>query len=288
MSKQPMTAPFLIHRSPMLVMMLGLALSLPACGVQDGSTGQPAQDFPAIRAMEVGPVARARKPAGPLLDHGGPVLASSTSYAIYWGKQADFPGDLETGMEDLLSGFDGSSYLGIASQYLRGAPVSTVYAGSTIDTSAPLKKPPSTNDIAAEVCKLFPTPDPEGVYIVFTSNAPNVNYCAWHNRATCNGVTFQVAYVPNQALLPACSPYFQSNLGCNSYSEGTATSADSVAHEFMEMVTDPHIDAWYDKNGGEIADKCNYNYQACVELPNGSSWQIQSEWSNANAGCQQQ
>jgi hypothetical protein len=51
-------------------------------------------------------------------------------------------------------------------------------------------------------------------------------------------------------------------------------------HEFMEAITDAHLDAWYDKNGEEVADKCNYNYQACVALSTGS-WQIQSEWSNA-------
>ncbi len=262
---------------------LVFAFSLAACGGQDVST----QDSAPVRSMADATLGTAKKSAGPLIDHGGLVLASSTTYAIYWGTQSDFPGDLESGMEALLSGFNGSSYLGIASQYMRGTPLSSTYAGSTVDTSAPPKKPPRTSDIAAEVCRLFPTPDPEGLYIVFTSNAPNVNYCAWHTKATCNGVTFQVAYVPNQALLPACSPYTKADLGCNTYSDGTVTSADSVAHEFMEAITDAHLDAWYDKTGAEIGDKCNYNYQACVDLPTGS-WQIQSEWSNAINGCQQQ
>lgn len=78
------------------------------------------------------------------------------------------------------------------------------------------------------------------------------------------------------------------DLGCNAYSDGAVTSADSVAHEVMEMLTDPLLNAWYDRNGAEIADKCNYNYQACVELSNGSTWQIQSQWSNALGGCQQE
>ena len=124
---------------------------------------------------------------------------------------------------------------------------SSSFAGSTSDSSAPPKHSPSTSTIAAEVCKLFPSPDPSTLYIVFTSNAPHVNFCAWHNKATCNGVTFEVAYVPNQELLPGCSPYTVSNLGCNTYSNGTVASADSVAHEFMESVTDPHIDAWLDQ-----------------------------------------
>jgi hypothetical protein len=144
------------------------------------------------------------------------------------------------------------------------------------------------------VCKLFATPDPNTLYIVFTSNTPNISYCAWHDRTTCNGVTFEVAYMPNQAGLPGCSPYTASNWHCNSYSDATVSTADSVAHEFSETVTDPHIDAWYDKNGAEIGDKCNYVYSGCVVLPNNtpgltdSTWQIQSEWSNALNGCQQQ
>jgi hypothetical protein len=109
-----------------------------------------------------------------LIDHGGPVLPSSTSYAIYWGTTTDFPADLQSGMESLLSGFNGSNYLGIAQQYMRGASVATLYGGALVDTSAPPAKPATTANIAAEVCKLFPSPDPSAVYFVFTSNAPKV------------------------------------------------------------------------------------------------------------------
>lgn len=225
--------------------------------------------------------------ANPLIDHGGAVLPASRTYAIYWGTAGDFPSDLQSGMVSLLSGFNGSSYLGIAKQYMRGASPSTAYMGSIGDPSAAPSKPPKTSTIAAEVCKLYPNPDPSALYIVFTSNAPNVNYCAWHASATCNGVTIQVAYVPNQALLSGCSPYVKTNLGCNNLSDGTVASADSVAHEFMETITDPHLDAWYDKTGEEVADKCNFVYQSCVTLPTGS-WQIQAEWSNAINACQQQ
>jgi hypothetical protein len=222
----------------------------------------------------------------PVVDHGGTVLPLSKTYAIYWGPTSGFASDLHSGMVSLLSGFNGSSYLGIAQQYMRGASVSTAYMGSAADTSAPPARAPSTAAIAAEVCKLYPHPDPSALYIVFTSNAPKVNYCAWHARATCKGVTIQVAYVPNQALLSGCSPYVVKNLGCNKLSDGTVASADSVAHEFMESITDPQLDAWYDKKGAEIADKCNFVYQSCVNLATGS-WQIQSEWSNALKGCQQ-
>jgi hypothetical protein len=225
--------------------------------------------------------------AGPLIDHGGPVLASSKTYAIYWGTASDFPTDLQGGMGSLLSGFNGSSYLGIAQQYMHGSAVSTTYMGPVFDASVPPAKSPTAAEIGAEVCKLFPSPDPNAVYIVFTSNAPKINFCAWHSAATCNGVTIQVAFIPNQELLPGCSPYVATNLHCNGYSEGTVASADSVAHEFMESITDPHLNAWYDRTGQEIGDKCNFVYESCVSLSSGA-WQIQSEWSNAINACQQQ
>jgi serine protease len=228
--------------------------------------------------------------SNPLVDHGGTVLATSTTYAIYWGTPADFPSDLQTGMTALLSGLPGSSYLGIAQQYMRGAAISQTFGGTIVDTSAAPKSAPNAAGLAAEVCKLIPQPDPNAVYIVFTSNAPsNANYCAWHNKATasCNGLPIQVAYVPNQALIPHCSPYTVNNLHCNSYTDGTVSSFDSVAHEVMEAITDAQIDAWYDANKAEIADKCEYQYLGCVNLPTGS-FQIQPEWSNALGGCQQQ
>lgn len=258
-----------------------VVLAMAACEGQPDATARVRwpQDISAASRQTGGPT--------PVIDHGGPVLASSRTVALYWGPAADFPSDLEAGMDALLGGFNGSAYLGISQQYMRGAAISSSYAGKLFDGSAPPAHPPRTADLGAEVCSLVAAPDPNTLYLVFTSNTPKISYCAWHDRATCNGVTFEVAYVPNQAGLPGCSPFTKSNLGCNTYSNATVTTADSVAHEFSEAVTDPHIDAWYDKNGAEIGDKCNYNYQRCVTLGNNTSWQIQSEWSNAIMGCQQ-
>ena len=57
---------------------------------------------------------------------------------------------------------------------MRGAGVSTTYAGAVSDTSAPPRRGPSVADLGAEVCRLVPSPDPAGVYIVFTSNAASL------------------------------------------------------------------------------------------------------------------
>lgn len=264
---------------------IALALSAAACGPLPSDAEL---DGANVRSSEQALSNAASSAPSPLTDRGGLILPAAKTWAIYWGPPADFPADLQPGMASLLTGLNSSSYLAIAKQYMRGAAISTQYMGAVSDPTAPPRSAPNANALGAEVCRFFPSPDPNGLYIVFTSNTPNINYCAWHNKTTCNGVPIQVAYIPNQAGLPGCSPYTRSNLGCNTYSNGTVTAADSVAHEFMEAITDPRIDAWLDANKWEIADKCNYTYSACVGLSDGSSWQIQAEWSNAIAGCQQQ
>jgi hypothetical protein len=234
--------------------------------------------------------------SGPLLDRGGDVLAHSNTYAIFWGPAASFPADEVAGVESFLGGLDNSSYLAIANQYMRAPATSpttsftatSVFAGAKFVSSAPPAHAPKASDLGAQVCALYGTPDPNGIYFFFTSNLPNVAYCAWHDKATCNGVTFQVGYMPNMATSPGCSPFTVKNLGCNSYSEATQSLLDGLAHEFMEATTDPHIDAWLDKSGSEIGDKCNFVYGSCVTLPNNTTWQVQEEWSNAAGGCVQQ
>jgi hypothetical protein len=235
--------------------------------------------------------ASATKAPSPLIDHSGPVLLHSNTYAIFWGPSSSFPSDEVAGVRAVLGGFDNSAYLGVANQYMRGTGTASstyVSTGEKYLSSAPPAHAPRASDLGAQVCALYGTPDPEGIYFFFTSNYPSINYCAWHDKATCNGVTFQVAYMPNMDGVAGCSPFKIENLDCNTYSAATQSLLDGMAHEFMEATTDPHIDAWYDKSGQEIGDKCNFVYGTCTPLSNGTSWQIQQEWSNAIGGCAQQ
>lgn len=236
------------------------------------------------------PLGQSKPNQGPaqLIDHGGAVLSSSHVVEIFWGPQADFDASqpkLQEAMEKLLGGMGGSSYLEVVHQYMRGAAISSSLGSSIHDYSQPPKQALSPNGLAAEVAKLVPSPDPTTVYFVFTSNLPHINYCAYHSQGTANGVTVVVAWVPLQPSF--CSIYGRGvNLHANTYSESVQTAADSAAHEFIESVTDPHLDAWYDKNGAEVADKCEYDYQHVVTLSR-TDWQIQSNWSNALAACEE-
>lgn len=225
-----------------------------------------------------------------LVDHGGKTLPTSSTYAIWWGNQSDFPADAQSGLDSLFEGMTGSSFLGISSQYMRGsAPASTFHTNWT-DTSAPPNQDPSISTIVNEACKVLTangtTPDTDGIYFVYTSNPSHDNRCAWHNHGTCKGVDIQVAYMPSTTGgVAECDP---GNLyNCNSYSQGTRSLANVTSHEFMETITNADLSAWYDSSDSEIADKCAWNFSSCVTLTNGS-WQLQEEWDNATSSCVQQ
>ena len=219
-----------------------------------------------------------------LVDHGGTVLSASHLYTIWWGPSSAWPSDVQGGMATFFAGLNGSTYLKTALQYLRGAPLSATAGSVATDSSTPPAKV-STSTLGAEVAKLFPTVDPSGIYVVFTSNFPKGGgFCAWHGNTSVNGTAVSVAYMPNSTGVTGCDP---GNLFGVAGSEGLRSLADSTAHEVMESITDPQINAWYDKSGSEIGDKCVWQYAAPVTLHNNSVWQLQEEWSNAVSGCVQ-
>lgn len=226
---------------------------------------------------------------GPLLDHGGRVLSTSNTYAIWWGTQSAFPSDARTGIDNLFEGLNGSSFLGVADQYMRGSSVSSGFHTNWIDTSTPPWHAPNVSTIVNEACKVLTRngakPDSTAIYFVYTSNMPHANYCAWHSDGTCNGTTIQIAYMPNIENISGCDPGNQFN--CNSYSQGTRALANVTSHEFMEAITDPMLDSWLDVTGAEIGDKCAWQFNSCVQLSTGN-WQLQEEWSNLTSSCVQQ
>ena len=228
-----------------------------------------------------------------LIDHGGPVIAGSHLYAIWWGPSSDFPSDEQTGMTNFLTHVGSSSYTQIAAQYMRGATLTASYSGSYTDTSTPTNKPSPTG-LASEIQAVLnannATADPNGVYFVFTSNIPKgAGFCAWHTGATVNNVAIAEAYIPNVAGIAGCAT--GTIPSTNPYSAATQAIGDSTAHEFMEAITDKapggSTTAWTDKGGSEVADKCEFIYDNPVTLGT-TQWVIQEEWSNAVSGCVQQ
>jgi hypothetical protein len=69
-----------------------------------------------------------------------------------------------------------------------------------------------------------------------------------------------------------------------------------LAHEAEEAQSDALGNAWFDRQGYEVADKCAYKYGPTTSAANGAavnqswggtSWLVQMNWSNAIGGCAQ-
>jgi hypothetical protein len=69
--------------------------------------------------------------------------------------------------------------------------------------------------------------------------------------------------------------------------------ASIISHELEEAVTDPDLNAWYDRRGQENADKCAWTFGTQYTTGNGAKanvhlstrdYLIQQNWVNANGG----
>jgi hypothetical protein len=216
--------------------------------------------------------------------HGGKIMPTAVTEAIFWGPSwSTYTGDEISGIDSWYAGFDNSDYAKTADEYTgtNGQVGSTTsYLGHAIDSSQ-ASGGNSTSAILAEVCKEIPSPDPSGNgYYAVYSELPrgNANYCAWHSAGSCGGVAVQFAFFWKLDGDPGCNPSDTSG----SHSEGLAALANVSGHELSEARTDPASGGWYDSAGAENGDKCAWTFGVpLVTFSNGSQWKIQGEWSNA-------
>jgi len=222
-----------------------------------------------------------------LIDGGAPVNPSTRVFALWWGAAAEFPADTQPAMESLLSHLDGSTYLSLTNEYLRGASATVAFAASLHDTSDPPASDPSNVQVQDVACRALDaagvTPKTGDMVVVYASRFPSLaKYCAWHSYGTCHATQVLLAFVPNPQGTGGCAATNDS--GCNSYSAPTRSIGLSTDHELAETITDPYGHAWKDRNGAEIADKCTF-LQGCVSLRGGVSFELQGLYSNAVHAC---
>jgi hypothetical protein len=269
---------------------LVLALFVPACAADTTEEATDSAEEGVTSAPEHEHLQRDAKPeAGTstiMAFHGGTVLTSSKTKAIFWGSEwtsASFAGDKITGLDSFFSGWGGSNYAGTCTEYTgsNGQVTSgSTYLGHVIDATAAPHHALSTSSAVAEACKITGNnPDPAALYLIYTSTgAGHVRYCAWHSYGTCsNGAPIQVAYMPNIDGIAGCDPQDH----WTSHSQGLAALANVTAHELAETITDPRGVGWWDGSGAENGDKCAWSFVGPVTLQNGSTWKLQMEWSNA-------
>ncbi len=220
--------------------------------------------------------------------HGGPVMHGMLVEPIFWGPSwanATFVGDKVTGLQTFYSGIASSTYAATTGEYSDSTgPVNTaaVTLGGSVFEYSTAANGSRTSAILARACTAVPNPVSNGYYPVYVdTRRGHANYCAWHSAGTCrNGVTIQFAFFFNVDGDPGCDPQDASGL----HSQGLAALANVSGHELSETLTDRHLNAWYDSNGQENADKCAWSFGTpLLTFPNGSEWKIQGNWSNRAA-----
>ncbi|MDX6513772.1 MAG: large repetitive protein [Gaiellaceae bacterium] len=259
-----------------------------------------------------------------LVYHGGSVLRTTRTYAIYWTPSGySFPSIYRTVLDGYFQNVarasgDWMNVYDVNSEYYdTTGPISSVstFGGSTVDT-APLpardaactaSTPACITDaqLRAEIVKvaaargwartstsLFFMFTPSGVGSCFSAvgGCSYSYYCAYHGYA--NDASGSLLYA-NQ---PWVDVY-----GCRT---GAAPNGDVaadaainvVSHEHNESITDPYGTGWYDANGQENGDLCAWQMGAQLGwtatgaynqvIGKGKYW-LQQEWSNAGGGCVQ-
>jgi len=233
------------------------------------------------------PLARKRSPN--MTYHGGKIMPTAVSKAIFWGTSwGTYTGDKITGIDSFYTGFSGSNYAKTSDEYTgtngQVGPTTT-HQGHIIDTSAATGGN-NTGPILAEVCKqitagnIVPDPSGNGYYPVYTDvKRGNAGFCAWHSAGTCNGKAVQFAFFFNLDGDAGCDPQDTTT----GHSQGLAALTNVSAHELSEARTDPASPgAWYDSSGQENGDKCAWTFNVpSVTFSNGTKWKVQGEWSNA-------
>ena len=248
--------------------------------------------------------------------HGGPIIYTQKVAAIYWSSGTIYrggpaPGTSGPGSADgsvvgfFMNHLGGSPYYNINTTYYDGAGThlqnSVTYTQYwAANTNVPLPgQPVLDSQIQAQVIAGFTsgqlTYDPNTLYLVFSDAMVNLGgefgvvYCAYHGNFTWNGNDVKYGAMPHDI------DFFDCNALSGSPNNDPAADAEvnTLAHETEETNTDEDLNAWYDSNGNENADKCAWNFGSTYTTANGSranvnlggkDFLVQQNWVNANGG----
>ncbi|HVG21263.1 MAG TPA: hypothetical protein VNI02_19625 [Blastocatellia bacterium] len=216
--------------------------------------------------------------------HGGPLISTPVVYLIWYGNWnqtngADTPA-AQAVVRDFVRSIGGSPYYRLNTTASAGGFTITgnvTFGGETTDTGSQ-----GTSLTDARVLTIVTSAissgrlpfNSSGVYFVLTSS--NVSetsgfcsqYCGWHTAANTSVGHVRYSFVGNAArCLNACSAQTNSPNGI----AGADAMVSIVAHELEEANTDPDLNAWFDANGAENADKCAWTFgHFQFQAPNGS------------------
>ena len=237
--------------------------------------------------------------------HNGPVMIGTTNiYYIWYGNWSG--NTATTILTNLMQGFTGSGIYNTNTSYYNGASVhvlNSVNFVQAINDNYSLGKSLTDANIKSIVSNAITNgslpKDSNAVYFVLTSadvketSGFGSQYCGWHTHGTISSSDIKYAFVGDAST--------QAPTGCIAVTAAKAPNgnmgADGMAsvifHELSETVTDPDLNAWYDRQGNENGDKCAWNFgttyttasgkTANVSL-GGNDYLLQQNWVNSGSG----
>jgi hypothetical protein len=231
-------------------------------------------------------------------------------YLVLWGSQwtNNDPSGEATILENFYSGAGGSSWLMSVTQYCQGVVSGTffcngagtaagnpsgIYASVWADGASAAPSRPTQSQLAAEAVKAAAhfgntaaSSNASVQYVIATATGNSASgfgtqYCAWHSST--NSTYGNIAYTNLPYITDAGG-----SCGANFNGLGAKAGITIVGgHEMAETVTDQFPNTgWLDSGGAENGDKCAWitsgqGASAKVTFRNGSTFPVQSLWSNA-------
>jgi len=234
--------------------------------------------------------------------HGGPVQAGTAHlFAIFWQPTNNVSSGYHSLIQRFFGDIGGSTLYHNNTQYTQtggGDPTGATFAGSFVDTAPYPESPLLDSDIQNEVSRAQSingwTSATNNVFFVFLQR--NENLCFDSTLSECASNTF-CAYHSffGTNTVYAAMPYAAS-FSCRATGQTEPNNDDAdltinvTSHEEIESATDPLLNAWFDRSGNEIGDKCNFNFgptnaQGGDITINGHPYEVQKEWDNRVGGC---
>jgi hypothetical protein len=232
---------------------------------------------------------------GALTYHGGPVMTTAVTYAIFWTPSTLQNGaatSLSTSYENILTNFlslyPGHSIANNNTQYYSTSGSGLFhftnyitntgsFGGSYVDAtpypasacSDPVTPSNCLSDaqIQAEVSKVMGIQGWSGglnhIFFVYTGSGEgscSSAGCAYTNYCAYHGYFNSGSTTVLYGNMPyAAAGYCQAGSAPNGAADGDA-AASITSHELTEAMTDPELNAWYSATGSEIGDLCAWNY----------------------------
>lgn len=237
--------------------------------------------------------------------HNGPVMTDPNGVKIYYVWYGTWTDAQKQILRDFATGIGGTPYYGINTSYYDAAKRyvanKATFAGEATAPyiGASLTDAQIQTLVTDRITNKDLVADPNGVYFLLTgagvtaSSGFLTKYCGWHTWTTSSATAIKYSFV-GDAAGPSLGNCAAQTAASPNGDPGVDAMVSVLAHELEEAVTDPQLNAWYDRSGYENADKCAWTFGTTSAATGGGvynvafggrQWLIQRNWKASTQSC---